>query len=1006
MKCPGCKKIIPVNANKIPLKCPFCGARTGLLCKNCQTVNPIKDFICSNCNAEILKSCPECKCDNLPEAEVCRKCGLDFITPAIEIEMQGIDEDIEIVETPQTDTAETIQEKVQQTAAKNIIEKGILSEDKKIFSISGSKGIGKTVVFKSIVNDMKNEQLSWIYGKCTSVTQLTSGGLIQDILLNLFNLPNFCINNARFKKDASKFFKNEFKELSEDEIFDLINFLYPSNEGIFENIVSSKINTFSLLNKVFDKIIALNKFVIVIDNFSFIDGFSYEFLYNFIQKENVWENLKLLLMNNEYRPSKGYFYYPNCEDDVYLDINLSGFEKQHINMLVDDKEKNIEGFPKISDEEKETIFFTSRGNPAFIENALCLRFETQMCDQKFELPDTFTGLIEYRLGLLAYLNPKAYEVLIGSSILGDKINLNLIKEIYELNDKDFQDILFYLEKMDYISPLSDLFYEFKNTLIWETIFTIGQKDANFQDLNKKIFNFLANFTLNSYAIFGVIAQNLKELRLAFDIWTKTAKLAAYIGDINLYIISQKQCLALLNEFDDSETIEIRYNISERLGKLLANSNPEEAIEYLPDAVANAQTKGDIVKEIELLAYLSSSCRATGNYYGEVECVDNVLVKTPAEQTLEVALLKTTKLQALLNIGNCGQIINMIDNEIMPVFDEYFKNTKIEHSAFVYESWIKTYLILANTLTIQGNDRGFEILTILFDIIERYNIQDDLFICKCKLALALANTIKGDIKASEKTLEEVLKLYRTNSMDSEAIIRWNMISIINNFTKKNYNDLREDLFNTAAFAENNGDNFTKNVLKVLLGKILKDNGQVKQAIDIYNEQIAYFAKEKIALGALLTWYLVSDATLYMEGAENALEIATQALEVAQNPKIDNYIFIILLKTVIAEASITLSDFETAKNHIESAILMAKKFHMNDILSRLYLLYGKYFQELGLVKSPKQKAYLEGAAKIYAKASEIVQKTKNNYIHTQIQKAQNVLKSFCRMNNITLSSFNIN
>lgn len=143
------------------------------------------------------------------------------------------------------------------------------------------------------------------------------------------------------------------------------------------------------------------------------------------------------------------------------------------------------------------------------------------------------------------------------------------------------------------------------------------------------------FTLNSHAILGIIAQNLKQPELALDIWTKNTKLAAYAGDLNLYAISQKQSMALINEFDESQTLKIRYNISERLGKLLANSNPSEAIEYLPDAISNAQAVGDSPKEIELLAYLASCCRKTGNYFGEVECVDSVLKKLSPKMSLKL-----------------------------------------------------------------------------------------------------------------------------------------------------------------------------------------------------------------------------------------------------------------------------------------------------------------------------------------------------------------------------------
>ena len=213
-------------------------------------------------------------------------------------------------------------------------------------------------------------------------------------------------------------------------------------------------------------------------------------------------------------------------------------------------------------------------------------------------------------------------------------------------------------------------------------------------------------------------------------------------------------------------------------------------------------------------------------------------------------------------------------------------------------------------------------------------------------------------------------------------------------------MQEDLFQIVTFANNNGDNFTKNILKTLLGKIFQDNGNSKQALEIYNDQVAYFAKEKMALGALLAWYLIAETTLETEGPQNAMEIAEQALEVAQNPKINNYFFTILLKTVIAKCAITNSDFETAKIHIEGAILIARKFNMKDILSRLYLLYGKYFQELGLMKSAKQIEYLQASDKLYKQSKELLEHTKNKYVYKDLKKAQSVLGSFCKLHGIEI------
>ena len=154
---------------------------------------------------------------------------------------------------------------------------------------------------------------------------------------------------------------------------------------------------------------------------------------------------------------------------------------------------------------------------------------------------------------------------------------------------------------------------------------------------------------------------------------------------------------------------------------------------------------------------------------------------------------------------------------------------------------------------------------------------------------------------------------------------------------------------------------------------------------------------MAIGALLTWYLIADAKLFDDPRE-AADIAEKALDVAQNPKIDNYFFSVLLRIVMAKANFALSDLATAKIYITDAIEIAKKYGMNDLLCRLYLLYGKYFQEQGLKKSPEQAKYLEGAKKMYELAQNLFKQTRNTHVHIEIEEAKSVLKAFMANNKI--------
>lgn len=1046
MICPKCKKQITDNI----LRCNHCGARVATLCKKCNTYNSIYNINCTNCNNALLKICPSCKCVNRPEAKKCRKCGYNFEQkqteevisiqeipleePLIkqeaeeEIEIRPMQQDSEVatfeaepeirleaekvegeesLEASSVET-ETTEENAQpqnfdipiemysQQNAKEKIKNGIFS-DKRVISLNGEKGVGKSIVLKSAVYELKDKEITWLLGECSAMTQLSPCGLLQDVLLTFFNVTNFCSDSLALKKESQKFFQTEFPTLTNDEIFNLLNLLYPSNTDYFENIFQNKEKTFTLLNKVFKTIIENNKTVFIIENFDLIDGFSYEFLHKLLNTE--FKNKPVFLLTyEETRPARGYLYGEKLDNDAYLDISLAKFDKSQTDSFIE--QYFPEGCP-IS--VKEQLFANSRGNCAMLEQLVSLLIDFKEKNNSFEItfPPTFNEVIKMRIDFLKE-NSLEYKILAIAAIQGMKFYPSVINEILKVEESNLIESLNNLQKLNFIMPVNEFSYTFKNSTLWSDTFEIIKKETDFNAMNNSLFLVYSNYILSSNSTMSIISQNLNQNLSALNFWTESVKLAAYIGDTNLYAISQKQCLILIDKLEKDNNSLIKNNIYERLGKLLSKTNPTEAMEYLPNAILNAQKANNLIKEIELTGYMAECCIMLGNYYGIIECIDSIIAKVDSSLDLETAMLKSRKLNALLNIGNSGEIVNLIDNEIMPVFDKYLnaKPHKTISRSSLYKSWLQTYLALANALTFQGDNRSFEILSTLFELFQKNNFDDKLFICKAKLALALANTIKGNIEASEEILGEIIKIYKTDIMDNEAISRWNLINILNNFMHKKYKGIKEELFQVVTFANNINDNFTKNILKTLLGKLLKDQESAKHALKIYEEQITYFSKEKNAIGALLTWYLIAEANLIAEGPEKSLEVSQKALEVAQNPKINNYIFMILYNKVIAEAYIVQSEYELAKMHIERAILIARKFELLNFLADLYLLYGKYIQDLALVKSDNQADYVLSASKMYKRAFLIAQGIKSNYLLERINKAKTVLNSFCQLNGIQL------
>ncbi|MEI3256109.1 MAG: hypothetical protein V8R83_12585 [Candidatus Gastranaerophilaceae bacterium] len=309
--------------------------------------------------------------------------------------------------------------------------------------------------------------------------------------------------------------------------------------------------------------------------------------------------------------------------------------------------------------------------------------------------------------------------------------------------------------------------------------------------------------------------------------------------------------------------------------------------------------------------MSKSCALTGNYFGVIEAVDTVLkiIDTP-QNKLETALVKHKKLKAMFSIGNAEEIYNLASSEIIPIVEQALSglipNNGISMDV-IYETWLECNLTVAMALISQGSNKSFAILKVIDEIVEKNNVQNRNYLQRLKLAKALAFSVQGNIKKSEDVLVEFSQETAKEIVEPDVISLWNFTNILNKLYKQEWANIKEDLYSVVTFANNYNDVLVKNLLKVFLGKILQEEGNLSKALDIFNEQVAVFAKEKIALGALLCWYYIAKLTLVTEGSDKALDIAQKALDVAKNPKISNYYFMVLYKKLIAE------DFLNQRRH---------------------------------------------------------------------------------------------
>lgn len=978
MQCPKCKKEIEENS----LKCSFCGAKAGSICKTCGNYNPITATECKNCGKVLLKICTECRAANLPDAKKCRKCGIEFVIPEAE------QEKIQPVYFATLNSQQKIKAKLLE---------GIKSADSKIITIAGESGIGKNLVLRYSINDLKNAKLIWLLGTCTQITQLSPFGYFQDLLLNFFNVNNFCPDTLQLKKNSIKFFKQDFPSLTNNEILDLLNFLYPDNLDIYENIYYNKSKMFIIMKKVLFTIIEKMKVVFIIDNFEYIDGMSFDFIKELLKEDIVLERSKFILISSEPKPGMGLISSPKLSEDNYLDLTIAQFTSTQIETFL--KQYTDLNFGK---DFANLALKISGGNPAIIEQMVLLHSDIKQKELKTPAYSNLEDLINERLNILKQEDWKSYRMLAAMSILGSKFYPAMLENFDNNSPQEFERIIEKLVDKGFITQINNLSFEFKSSNIWKNIVSIVKNEEIFEEILNILYEIISIYKQSSIALLGYIVQKLNNNDQAFETWTLLMKQASYIGDIGLYIIAQKQALKLIENKTSPQYLKIKKNIYTRVGKLLEPIDYNASFEYLQKAVMLLEDNED-AEHIELLGYLASCSMKSGNYWGAIECTENVLNKLSNDLDIEKTLVKSRLVKPLLRLGNCGQLINTVETEILSEMEKLLhkgKDTPQIRIKDLFDMWIGVYFDFAEAFVFQGNNRAFEIIQNIYEILDKNQKTEPALICRANLLLALANTIKGDLKTSNKILDDIIREFPLDTMDSFIVSRWNFIDILNKFFEKDYNTLHTELFNVAAYANNVNDSFTKNILKTLLAKMLKDNNQTKKALEILEEQVAYFAKEKVATGVLLSWYLIAEIKLITNGTQFALDIATKALDIAQSPNINNYYFIALFNKLIGEIYLAKQDFESSKVYLEKAIFICKQFDLQFILVKTYLLCAKLYQELALPKTNNRAAYIKQALKMFQLAKNVSIVNEQKALQKSIKEEFNILSSFCKLNRIIL------
>ncbi len=894
----------------------------------------------------------------------------------------------------------------------NIIQNSL---QKHIIALNGSEGSGKSAVLKQVSEFLSDKGYLSLYGSCTPLVQITSFGFFQDAFLRIMGFPPYANSMESFIDNfKNSDFSKVFSFLNDEDLILFLNIFYPSQKDSFENIIENKMKIFSILEKVIKSFLLNNNLIILIDNFELLDGASYDFIVHMIKNGFFNNRLKLVAAYKDNKDIKSYFELTPDEEKIFETVEIPKFNKQE---LLDAVEKNINiKLDDFADEDTiNSLIEKSDGNAIRMEQETAFLFDKEYLkikDDKLVVninlkPDdkysSFEELIKLRINTLP---PNAKNVLFMAAIMGYRFATNILCLAVTQPVEKAESILNFLIKNLFIQYVDNYTCEFKSLNIWKLIYQEAVNDLLYKDNAKRLYAELKPLILSSNLQKLIACTEALTKNEEFDIWQNTANISAKLGDTNLYVIALKQCLKLINEQNINTAEDSKLRMYEEMGKLLTEKSPQEAVTYLSNVLDSYIKESNVRKIIDISSYFVKSCYLTGNYFGAVEAVDAVLDVLQNSGSnispLDIALIKTRKLNALFNIGNSEQIINIVQEEVLPEINKNIEENILEsdYKNVILNALFNSKIILAKSYLMQGNNKVNNVIAEINTDISEYDYNSAYYKLYSGIIEAFSKTMEGDILSSNEILNNISLLYKTRTMNPVLLAWWNLTSIINRILLNQNNDLKADLFELAAFANNINEHFIKNIVKLILGYILNKEGNSDKAEEIYQEQIVYFAKEKLAIGALFAWALIVKKYIEDNDFDTALNIANKALEIAQDPKINNYFFIICFQKFIAEIYSQKSDFAATKMYLEKSVVIAKQFNLKYQLIELYLANAKYTQNLMKDKKIYGKENIDIIHDMYKKAIALAKELSLQNMIEYTTKEYSTFRTYCQLNSIEI------
>jgi|GEM_PF-1605508 len=879
-----------------------------------------------------------------------------------------------------------------------------------IIGISAPDGAGKTTVISTAKQILSERNVNFLFGQCQPINEIIPFAYFQDLIKNLFGLPLHITNIEEYKKAISLTFQSKFKIKDKRVEETLIDLLLLENAHNNLGLLNNKKRVFECIEKILAELKSESNIALVIEDFEFIDSSSLECINFLINKGFLNEKSQIVITHIPDINLNDYFDIENKDERIF-DIHLKPMSKEEAEKSI----RNIlNGQDLIPPKLKDKIYYNSKGLPVYIEQALWLLFEAGAIYNdnnilKFNpeaanlnLPDNVEDILKMRLTQLNKASSDVTKILLIACKFGQRFMPSLMQTTLEMDEQQFINSMHILETSGIFVQYDQYTIIFKNRLIYNLVYNQGFTEEEKLNYHKLVLLALSNYTRSSSAMLAAHAELANLPNDAAKFWNMAAKEALLLGDAKSYITARQRLLSLLEVIDIPDKDNVRLNIYEETGKIIYEINPEEAIKYLSNAILEREKGDETVKIIELTGYLARSSELTGNYSGVIECVEKALSKVSKEnEPVEYALLNYCKLEALYNTGKLEEAIYLAKNDILPTLKTAISKNKTISGLSLEElnyTELETQLILARTYAVQGNKEALSIANNLLLKASELGLTEVEI--HAKLVEALYKTLQGEINSSNAILEYLKQLISQMPDNNNIKLQWGFINLLSNILSGDFDAAKNIIDSVIAIAEEIKDYNILAIAKLLEGKIYKEMPDFQKAKNIYNDYIVFCSEKKLATGALLGWYLYAEVEIAESNIEKAQEIAERALEISQRAGINNYFLTMLLQKQLGEIQIIKGDFEASRMYVEQALISSRNLDSYLLQSKLFLAYGKIFQEIAAISGEDKQKNVNLAHEYFMESLDIAQRLENEHIILQIEEEFTNLSTFCQLSGIVI------